>query len=126
ILSGLFLLIMAASIKPGTWGRLDEWSPAAVDVSFPVIDDPENTAILMTGTEPYAHIVKVMPEELSFVRIQSRWFQTQHGWELNEIIDRKIKSKKVLLLLFPDTALEQKYAVYALADLNLEMDKTSC
>lgn len=69
ILSGVMLLGLAVTTKPGTWGRVP-FGEHFVEVTVPTIANPAQSLVLMSGNYPTAWVIPSFPPEMSFVRIQ--------------------------------------------------------
>lgn len=104
ILTAFILIIIAATIQPGDWGRKKPWLDRAVEVTHPKgITYADDLMILMAGYEPYSHVVTEFPPHIPFVRIQSNFAspdQKEKG--INQTIrDRVLGHKGSYKLLIP-------------------------
>ena len=63
-------ILILVTVQPGNWGRV-AWGKSFFGVEPPLVADPANTLVLMTGTEPMAYMIPFFQASLRFVRIQS-------------------------------------------------------
>lgn len=108
LLAIFVLLVVAASIQPGTWGRLKGWNARFIQVGLPPIEDPAHTMLLMAGFEPYAHVVPAFPPEMPVIRVQSNFAspdETSKG--INKVIAERVTAHQGgYLLLIPQWQLD--------------------
>ncbi len=64
-----FLLILVA-LNPADWGRVS-WGKDYFGAKLPVIEKPQDTLVIMAGTDPNSYLVPLFPKAVRFVRIQS-------------------------------------------------------
>jgi len=79
IVSGAVLVFLAVSARPGTWIRLDHWTPRLVEVAVPVIADPARTMVVMVGTEPASYVIPAFPPQIPFLRLQGYFNDPNDG-----------------------------------------------
>ncbi len=105
IIAGLALLIVVWSIQPGNWHRRASWSKTFVTAEIPPVSDPAHAMILMTGMEPYAHLIPLFPPEISVTRIQSNFSSPEQDKGINTVIHVRIDAHRAakgrFLLLIP-------------------------
>jgi hypothetical protein len=116
----LAAVIVAASYRPGDWGRAP-W-PGTRDyfaVPVPALERPAETMVIMAGWQPSAYVVPKFPPAVRFVRIQSNFtspddVENRH----NELMRRIIAAHEgPLYALFTDheyAAVTAALAVYEL------------
>ncbi len=63
-------LFLLCSTQPGNWGRVG-WSSPFLEVAVPSLREPENTLVLLAGTDPQAYVIPFFPKEVRFLRIES-------------------------------------------------------
>ena len=63
-------ILLLVTLRPGNWGRVS-WGDDYFGVKTPLLNDPANTMVLMTGVDPMAYVIPFFPEPVRFVRIQS-------------------------------------------------------
>ena len=103
---GLFLAVVF-SIKPAQWERRHEWSEKIAQVERPALPDDGQTMILMAGNDGYAYMIPEFPPSVSFVRMESRAFQLDAGWGVNDLVRARIDAHKgPLKLLIPARGLK--------------------
>lgn len=101
-LAGLTLLLIACTITPGNWTRLDHWQEKTVPVAAPDLGQFGNAMVLMTGQEPFSHVVPQLPAQFSYVRVQSNFSSPEENKGINRLISDKINSHTgAYLLLSP-------------------------
>ncbi|MDD3181712.1 MAG: hypothetical protein PHD48_02765 [Alphaproteobacteria bacterium] len=125
ILTSVLLLIIAATIVPGNWGRRQTWLDQAVQVTAPPLPDSESLMILMAGFEPYSHVLASFPPHIAFVRIQSNFSSPDEPKGINQVIkDRVTRHKGSFKLLIPNFQMD--HAVTALTYFNLKVVPQTC
>ncbi len=91
----LFLLLMvAASVHPGSWGRRTQWLDRYVQAEIPPLGDTSRLMILMAGYEPYSHIAALLPPEVPVVRVQSNFTSPGEAKGFNDILARRVQAHK--------------------------------
>ncbi len=97
------LLVIAAGVRGGDWGRTG-WSDHFVQVAAPTVPEPEKTMLLMAGFEPYSHIVPSFDPRMPVVRIQSNFASPNEGEKgINKVIAACLQDHKGrFMLLLPD------------------------
>lgn len=102
LLTVFVLLVAAASVQPGNWGRHKGWLDRTMDVVVPELGDVGQTMLLMAGFEPYSHVVTQFPPEMPVVRIQSNFASPDQDKAINAVIHAKIDQHKgPFLILIP-------------------------
>jgi hypothetical protein len=70
--AGALLALCAATVVPGSWGRI-AWSDRLVEVEVPAVADPDRTLVLMAGYQPMSFVIPEFPPGIAFLRIQSNF-----------------------------------------------------
>ena len=119
------LAVLAATVQPGNWTRLDRWLDRAVQADIPPVPLESSPMILMAGFEPYSHVVSAFPPEIPFVRIQSNFASPDENKGINAVVRERLTSHKgSFLLLIPQWQAE--LAESALAAYNLTHIPQTC
>ena len=128
LLTAFMLVLIAATLQPGDWGRRGLWMDKAVEISGPSLanlKNEKNLMILMAGYSPYSHVVPEFPPEIPFVRIQSNFTAPDNGYAFNDLIKARVLSHSgSYKLLIPDY--DKSRASDALRHLNLAFLPQSC
>lgn len=128
-LTTVFVLVfIALTLDPGTWGRGATWHDSMVEVDVPAFDLSQESPpmILMTGYEPYAHVVPSFPEEIPFVRVQSNFTSMEKETAFRRVFKEKIDAHKgAFFLLIPDWQAHAE-AGKALSSLGLAVSGKAC
>lgn len=96
------LLAIAATVRPGDWGRREAWLDHPVEIVRPDIEAPAQTMILMASVEPYSHVLTEFPPESAFVRVQSNYLSPEQKSGYNDMIKARVAAHKgVFKLLIP-------------------------
>ncbi len=101
--AGALLLIIAAGVRGGDWGRVP-WTEKFILAPVPPVSNPESTMLLMAGFEPYAHVIPSFPSVLRVTRLQSNFAGPRDsGKGINRVIAERIGNYRGdFLLLIPD------------------------
>jgi hypothetical protein len=80
------------TLNPADWGRV-EWGDDYFGADLPHIKSPDQTIILMTGTDPMSYLIPLFPPQIRFLRIQSYfnlYWKTKNGYDhwMEEILTR--------------------------------------
>jgi len=119
------LLVIAASVQPGNWGRRGAWMDRFIAADVPQLGDVSNTMLLMAGFEPYAHIVTQFPPEMSVVRIQSNFTSPDQDKTMNAVIHARVDAYRGRFwLLIPNW--QHPVAAEALGYFHLAADWKAC
>jgi hypothetical protein len=126
LLTGFILLVVAASVQPGNWGRHTPlWLDHFVEVERPELGDVSHTMLLMAGFEPYSHIVTQFPPEMPVVRIQSNFTSPDQDKAINALIHARVDAYTgKFLILIPDW--QHPVAAEALRYFKLAADWKAC
>jgi len=90
----LLLLIVAVSVKPGNWNRRDTWLDRFVEAGVPNLGNTSDLMILMTGMEPYSHVIPEFPPDVSFVRIQSNFSSPEQDKGINKLLHDRVDAHR--------------------------------
>lgn len=90
LLAAILLLAVAVSVRAGDWNRLPHWLDSAVEAEVPAIAAPEKVMVLMTGFEPYSHVLTALPPAATFVRIQSNFSSPNEEKGINGLMRQKL------------------------------------
>jgi hypothetical protein len=125
---GLALLCFAvilATLQPGNWSRRP-WGKDYFGVEAPVLAEPQNSLVLVTGHDPMAYMIPYFPSKVRFLRIQS--YLTGPSDHLNgtdrlmhEIIAGHDGPLFILYRCYEEDAARQSLAAYG-----FELAKTDC
>jgi hypothetical protein len=101
--AGAVLVVLAAGVRGGDWGRVP-WSDHFVQVLAPAVPYPEQTMLLMAGFEPYSHIVPSFHPLMPVLRIQSNFASPNEGDKgINTMIAARLQRHMgPFMLLLPD------------------------
>ncbi len=125
LVAGFLLIVVAASIQPGNWGRREQWNEPFVSADIPPLGDTHDLMILMAGFEPYSHLVATFPAEIPFVRIQSNFASPDEAKGINKVIhDRVITHHGRFLMLIPPW--QHHFAIDALRYFGLRLKSGPC
>jgi hypothetical protein len=69
----LTVLIMTTTVSPN-WGRVP-WYKSWFEVVVPRINVPEQTLVVIVGTEPISYVIPCFPQQVRFVRIDGNFVQ---------------------------------------------------
>lgn len=64
------MLLILATLSPADWGRVS-WGEDFFGAKLPVIENPQEAIVIMTGADPSSYLVPLFPREIRFIRIQS-------------------------------------------------------
>lgn len=64
------IAIWLFTLRPGNWTRVP-WEEDYFGVNPPVLSDPANSMVIMTGIEPMSYLVPFFPAAVRFIRIES-------------------------------------------------------
>ncbi len=102
LLAAGVLLLIAVTIRPGNWTRLPHWLEHSVEAEIPALPDKTDAMVLMTGFEPFSHVVTLFPPSMSFVRLQSNFSSPDENKGINAILWERLKAHKgPFMLLAP-------------------------
>jgi hypothetical protein len=68
--AGAILMMILVTLSPADWGRVS-WGEDFFGAKLPVIENPEDALVIMTGADPSSYLIPLFPKEIRFVRIQS-------------------------------------------------------
>ena len=94
IFAAVLLLVVAVSVEPGNWTRREAWLNRFVEAGVPSLGDTSDLMVLMTGMEPYSHVVPEFPPDISFVRIQSNFSSPEEDKGINKVIHERVDSHR--------------------------------
>ena len=123
--AGASLLVILATLSPADWGRVS-WGKDYFGANLPVIEKPEDTIVIMTGSDPSSYLVPLFPKAVRFVRIQSYFTGPSshpNGYDrlMADIISRHTGPMFVLYRSYENIG-----AISALDAYGLDMDRDSC
>lgn len=123
--AAIALVILAATIQPGYWGRHRIWPHQMSDITAPALSNGPPVMILMAGAHPYAYLIPGFPADISFVRLQSHGFPSDARDGVHALIQDKIKNHRGrLMLLMPERYMED--GKHDLANFNLALSPKTC
>ena len=130
------LAVVAVTAKPGSWGRLENWTERFVEVEAPALPRPDATLVVITGFEPVAFVIPAFPPPVAFVRLQGYLNNPDDG---DTGLNRRVRERLArhggdIYLLFSDwgaehpdwAAREQEITVAALLRYGLAADFGAC
>lgn len=94
IMAAVLLVVVAASIEPGNWTRRNTWLDRFVEAGVPNLGNTSDLMILMTGTEPYSHVVPEFPPDIKFVRIQSNFSSPEEDKGINKLLHERVDTHR--------------------------------
>ncbi len=115
-------LLLIVTLNPTDWGRRP-WADDYFGVHPPVLSEPGNTLILLTGYEPMAYMIPFFPQQVRFLRIQ-RYFDSlpnETDQLMHDIVDHH---KGHLFTIY--RSYEEHFALEALKEYRLKMDGSNC
>lgn len=123
--AGASLLVILATLSPADWGRVS-WGEDYFGAKLPVIEKPEDTIVIMTGSDPSSYLVPLFPKTVRFVRIQSYFTGPSshpNGYDrlMADIISRHTGPMFVLYRSYENIG-----AISALDAYGLDMESDSC
>jgi hypothetical protein len=125
LLAAFILVVVAASVQPGTWGRRAAWLDRFIEADLPPLGDTSNAMLLMAGFEPYSHIVTLFPPEIPVVRIQSNFTSPDQDKGFNKLLHARVEAHGGrFLLLIPNW--QHSVAAEALRYFKLAADWKAC
>jgi len=124
----LFLALAVVAARPGSWERVP-WGAGLggrfVDVAAPVLAEPENTLILMTGFAPTSFVIPAFPPQIAFLRPHSYLVEPGHRTLFNAAMHGRIAAHTGAIFLL-QASWEHWAAEEALPALGLEADFDQC
>lgn len=113
------------TLDPASWGRV-EWGDDYFGADLPQIDAPEQTIILMTGTDPISYLIPLFSPQIRFLRIQSYFNlfpKKRNGYDewMADILD---KHAGPVFVLYRSS--DRDATVSALASYGLELQAGLC
>ncbi len=121
----LFATILAVVQVPD-WGRAS-WRSTWFGVKLPSITLPDNTIILMLGSEPLSYVIPSFPPSVRFVRIQGNLFENQEllrGTILQQDLEQLVKSHNgSFFTLSPGSSTP---AAFTTQNVHLKIDHAKC
>jgi len=119
------MAIWLITLRPGNWVR-KPWSNDYFGVTPPVLTDPDNTMVIMTGMEPMSYFIPFFPESVRFIRIVSYFTgptETPNGFDLamRQAITEHQGPKYVLY-----RSNDEEGNLFALQHYNLELNAEEC
>ena len=101
IMSLACFLVTLVTLRPLAWGRAP-WADSYFSIASPHISNPDQTIVLMTGTEPASYVLPLIPYHVPFLRIDSNFIQPQHDSGLygDLLRDRVIRHMGDFYVLF--------------------------
>lgn len=121
----LLVLLLVATTRPAQWIRVP-FTPRAVMVQLPAIEDPDHSLVLLAGHEPLSFLIPSFPQSMRFLRIDSTFTnpdQTEVRFNplMRQIIDGH--DGKLLALFIP---IERHDVIKRLGNLDLALDPDQC
>ena len=122
---GVSMLMILAALNPADWGRVS-WGEDFFGAKLPVIEKPEDTLVIMAGTDPSSYLVPLFPKAVRFVRIQSYFTgpsSRPNGYDrlMANIISRHTGPMYILYRSY-----ENLVAISALDAYGLDLKSDSC
>ncbi len=119
------MLMILATLSPADWGRVS-WGEDFFGAKLPVIEKPEDTLVIMAGTDPSSYLVPLFPKAVRFVRIQSYFTgpsSRPNGYDrlMENIISRHTGPMYILYRSY-----ENLVAISALDAYGLDLKSDSC
>jgi hypothetical protein len=121
---GSMLMILAA-LSPADWGRVT-WGEDFFGAKLPVIEKPEDTLVIMAGTDPSSYLVPLFPKAVRFVRIQSYFTGPSSRPNGYDRLMENIISKHAGPMYILYRSYENLVAISALDAYGLELINDSC
>ncbi len=94
IIASVLLLIVAGSVQAGNWTRREAWLDRFVEAQVPPLGNTSDLMVLMTGMEPYSHVVPEFPPDVSFVRIQSNFSSPEQDKGINKLLHERVDAHR--------------------------------
>ncbi|MFN7898760.1 MAG: hypothetical protein ACK5N0_03715 [Synechococcaceae cyanobacterium] len=124
-IAALFATILAVVQVPD-WGRAS-WRSTWFGVERPNITFPDNTIVLMLGSEPMSYVIPFFPSSVKFVRIQGNLFENQEllrGTILQQELEQLVQSHNgSFFTLSPGSS---SPASFTTQNVHLKIDKAKC
>lgn len=128
VTAGALLLLVTATVRMHEdWAR-KPWAPglggAFVDVTAPVLDDP-NTLVLMTGLAPTAYVIPAFPPEVAFLRPVSYLAGPDQGTLFIQTVKQRLAAHRGTVLVL-EPSWDHETAEKFLPMLGLAPDHANC
>lgn len=123
--AGACVMMILATLNPADWGRVS-WGDDFFGAELPVIEKPEESLVIMAGTDPSSYLVPLFPKAVRFVRIQSYFTgpsSRPNGYDrlMENIISRHTGPMYILYRSY-----ENLVAISALDAYGLDLKSDSC
>ena len=119
------MLAILTTLSPADWGRVS-WGEDFFGAKLPVIEKPEDTLVIMAGSDPSSYLVPLFPKAVRFVRIQSYFTGPSRHPNGYDRLMENIVSKHTGPIYILYRSYENLGAIFALNAYGLDLKSDSC